>query len=574
MIYKNNQKVSAIYKGSTPIIKVYKGTQIVWQKGGENYILLTSTPDAEGTIDIKINDVLTPYTSISLPCTNYKVEFDEPIYSLHNFISGIEDLATNESVKYITNLTLNIDSSQVQNMNGMLADCSGLTEIINIENFNVSSTTNISRLFYNNKSLSSLDLSGWNTDNLINLYQTFYACEGLQELNVSNWDTSKTTLMSGLFYRCLVLSNIIGIEDWNVSSLTDASYAFHNTGLTTLNLSNWNPQNLTNVEEMFSYSQELQYINFGENFNVNNFINFDNLFNFCTNLNKIRCTSAFRDWCINNQDAIKLPTSLREGGNGVWDIIDQSFKYKTNATDPDATITIKINGEEVTIPAYTGDEWKTYYVEEEVTHLGDAFREVNGLTHLDLGNINKSQLEAVNNICFGTESLIEIKGVDNLVNSNMTDLSTLFTNTIITELNFSNWETNNVERTYSMLESCGSLSSIIGLNIWNTSHLQNMENMFMQCSSLDEIDISNWDVPLLEETNGTFNGLKYGVVIKLPKNLNPSQLTNYGGMFGGTQPYEIYGNQETIDWIERNFVNLGLDPTHFEDGYGYLRVYE
>ena len=46
------------------------------------------------------------------------------------------------------------------------------------------------------------------------------------------------------------------------------------------------------------------------------------MFKYCDKLNYIRCTQYFKDWCITNQDTINLPTSMREGGDGIWEIVE------------------------------------------------------------------------------------------------------------------------------------------------------------------------------------------------------------------------------------------------------------
>ena len=46
-----------------------------------------------------------------------------------------------------------------------------------------------------------------------------------------------------------------------------------------------------------------------------------NIFENCTSLSTIKCTQAFKDWCIPRQDAIALPTAMREGGSGTWEIV-------------------------------------------------------------------------------------------------------------------------------------------------------------------------------------------------------------------------------------------------------------
>ena len=49
---------------------------------------------------------------------------------------------------------------------------------------------------------------------------------------------------------------------------------------------------------------------------------YDGMFGGCNKLNHITCKQAFKDWCITHQDAIELPTAMREGGTGTWTIVN------------------------------------------------------------------------------------------------------------------------------------------------------------------------------------------------------------------------------------------------------------
>lgn len=78
-----------------------------------------------------------------------------------------------------------------------------------------------------------------------------------------------------------------------------------------------------NVAAMFWCNYDLEKI-YMDNFDVShitNLYNYHQMFTLCDNLNYIRCKQAFKDWCIANQDTIELPTQMREGGGGTWDIV-------------------------------------------------------------------------------------------------------------------------------------------------------------------------------------------------------------------------------------------------------------
>ena len=94
-------------------------------------------------------------------------------------------------------------------------------------------------------------------DELTSLYYLFADNNGTLTdiLGMELWDTSKVTDMSYLFYHTGV-SSIGPLATWNVGAVTDMSYAFfYLTGLTSLQpLALWRPSSLTNARSMFQDS--------------------------------------------------------------------------------------------------------------------------------------------------------------------------------------------------------------------------------------------------------------------------------------------------------------------------------
>ena len=80
--------------------------------------------------------------------------------------------------------------------------CGKLTEIQGMENLNTLEVTDMSYMFYNCSSLTSLDLSGFKTAKVTNMSAMFYGCSGLTSLDLSDFNTDNVTAMGGMFYGC------------------------------------------------------------------------------------------------------------------------------------------------------------------------------------------------------------------------------------------------------------------------------------------------------------------------------------------------------------------------------------
>lgn len=57
------------------------------------------------------------------------------------------------------------------------------------------------------------------------------------------------------------------------------------------------------------------------NFNTTNVTDMNNMFYECNKLTYIKCKQTFKDWCWTNKYTIILHTTMRDGGGGTWEIV-------------------------------------------------------------------------------------------------------------------------------------------------------------------------------------------------------------------------------------------------------------
>ena len=282
-IYKGNKKVVAVYKGSTPINKIYKGVTLVFQKsgGGGSTHLFEGT--ATGNFNLKINgNQIIPIT----PDADGKwfYDTDEKITSLSEF------LYNQLSVTSVDLSSLDLTGIST---NSMFEGTSYITSI-KFNNTKSMKLVDVGSMFYGCWSLVSLDLSNFDTSKLKNADYLFNGCSGLVSLDLGSFDTSNFTSAFGMFYAC--------------------------SGLVSLDLSNFDTSNLTDAAYMFYSCSKLVSLDLS-NFDMSKVTSYNNMFYNCNNLTHIKCKQAFKDWCITNQDTIKLPNKMREGGSGTWEIV-------------------------------------------------------------------------------------------------------------------------------------------------------------------------------------------------------------------------------------------------------------
>ena len=116
--------------------------------------------------------------------------------------------------------------------------------------------------FYNGQiinGLEKIDISECNS-----FKKAFAVGSNVQGLeNLSSWDVSKVTDMSYMFSETSV-STLSGITNWDVSNVEDMSYMFNGaTSLTQLDLSNWDTSKVKTMASMFSACSNITKLNWG-----------------------------------------------------------------------------------------------------------------------------------------------------------------------------------------------------------------------------------------------------------------------------------------------------------------------
>lgn len=282
-IYKGNKKVVAVYKGSTPINKIYKGGTLVFQKsgGGGSTHLFEGT--ATGKFELMINH--NQYIPIT-PDADGKwfYDTDEKITNLSHLIN---------SQSAVTSVDLsNLDLTDIST-SSMFQGSSNITSI-KFNNTKIMKLVDVSNMFQDCNSLVSLDLKSFDTSNISDASSLFSYCKKLVSLDVSNWNTSNISDAGYLFLGCSALVSL-DLSKWDTSSLIFAPSLFNScSSLVSLDLSNFDMSKATYYNYMFAGSDKVTHI---------------------------KCKQAFKDWCITHQDDIYLPSAMREGGSGTWEII-------------------------------------------------------------------------------------------------------------------------------------------------------------------------------------------------------------------------------------------------------------
>ena len=180
---------------------------------------------------------------------------------------------------------------------------------------------NLMSLFSSCPQVSDIDLRYLNTNNVTNMFSMFGNCNDLIKIPTINFNTSNVTDMNSMFMSCNSLIDV-DLTHFDTSKVTTMYSMFLNCRkLVTLDLSSFDTSNVVDMESMFNGCNNIEKL-YLDKFSIGKVTDKNNMFKYCDKLNYIRCTQYFKDWCITNQDTINLPTSMREGGDGIWEIVE------------------------------------------------------------------------------------------------------------------------------------------------------------------------------------------------------------------------------------------------------------
>ena len=99
----------------------------------------------------------------------------------------LKEINFNSLNYYITKITEIPKAYEMNVLKDLFSYKSKLTEIVGIENLDVSNVTDMKQMFYNCSALTELDLSLWDVTNVTDMTDMFYNCNNLNYLNISNW---------------------------------------------------------------------------------------------------------------------------------------------------------------------------------------------------------------------------------------------------------------------------------------------------------------------------------------------------------------------------------------------------
>ncbi|MGN0437061.1 MAG: BspA family leucine-rich repeat surface protein [Lachnospiraceae bacterium] len=246
------------------------------------------------------------------------------------------------------------------------------------------------------------------------------------------------------------------------------------TVMTSLDLSEFDTTNVTDMSYLFWCCYELTDLNFG-NFNTGSVTTMENMFGNCSGLTSLD-VSSFDTSNVTNMGGVFW------GCSGLTDLDVSNFDTSN------------------------------------VTSMYSMFYKCSKLTRLDVSNFNTANVINMSSVFSFCSSLSEVN-IDNFDTGNATSISHLFfCCTSLTNVDISMLDTGNVTDMSYMFNGCTALTSV-DVSGLDTSNVTNMTYMFSGCSSLTSLDISNFDASNVTSMSQMYFGCSGLTEIKSPYNI-------------------------------------------------------
>lgn len=374
------------------------------------------------------------------------------------------------------------------------------------------------------------------------------------------------------------------------------SYMFMNcVALTSLYLTNFNTEKVTNMEGMFSYCRALTTIYASSKFVTTQVSNSSGMFKNCEKLKgeevwtKDKATDKTYAKIEGGYFSRAIPrvkyadgtltfflASKETLGENEYGIYGVGAKPDWVWKNPNVTKVTKVvfdpafaNARPTNCYAWfqgyvnlTSIEGIEYLNTSQVTDMHNMFSECSHLQTTDFSGFDTRKVKDMSYMFHNCGSLKSLD-ISNFNTSEVTDMRGMFESCIgLTSLDLSHLNTSKVSVMASMFQSCINLLSV-NLSGWDTRNVISMTRMFKRCHSLKTLDLSGFDTREKTCTMGDmFNTCKELTTIFVSdKFAVGTGATGDGTMFQGCN--KLKG----ANALDKDNPQTGIDNANYKTGY-------
>jgi surface protein len=356
---------------------------------------------------------------------------------------------------------------------------------------------------FGNPDYGDIGLNNWNVSNVTNMKGMFLQCFNFNQ-DISSWKVFNVINMEQMFSECHNFNQ--DISGWNVEKVTNMRNMFFDAVDFSQDLSSWNPIKLQKMDHMF-----LGPVYFGD---VSGWTT--DYSSTISDLTKMfyASDSDYGGPVPNFVKDFKRDPNCTISGNEFDGPPECWIKRFKPTTKNDLQTAINFMGQDHTSESFLRyDSSKPKYL-HSAANEGEDHSQGAHISNWDVSEVtDMTNLFSMHNDKYSEDTKYYLQyefgdsnHPDNILNG---------------------WDTRNVENMESMFENCRKFNHDI--SGWDTRNVGNMKSMFENCRKFNH-DISGWDVSLVENMNGMFNS-----ATDFSQNItewNTPSLTSSSNMFG------------------------------------------
>ena len=379
-------------------------------------------------------------------------------------------------------------------------------------------------------------------------------------------DLSEVTDLSYMFHYTSI--EIQGIEEWDVSTITNMSHMFDGKGLGysafNQDISRWDVSNVIDMSYMFN---EANYFNQDiSSWDVSSVSNMSYMF--ATGIEGSNFNQDIGDWDVSN--VTNMSHMFSSGGNQSWDSV---FNQDISRWDVSRVIDMSymFAGDDVSTKNVFNQDISSWNV-SSVSNMRGMFR--SSLFNQDIGNWDVSNVtdmgtmfyDSVFNQDIGSWDVSNVTDMrlifghffgESLLNqdigswhvSNVTDMSYMFYNATAFNQDIGSWDVSSVTNMSKMFYGESSFNQ--GIGSWDVSNVTDMSYMFTDADAFNQ-DIGAWDI-----SNVTEMGSMFSYTSSFNQDISSwdvSNVTDMSRMFSYTNSF----NQDIGAWNVSNMTDMSF----------------
>lgn len=436
-----------------------------------------------------------------------------------------------------TNITIDLtglDFSKAKDLSNLFTK----NRIKSIEwgNFNIESAETVSKMFRDveptDPSNFSIDFTKFNTRNVTDFSYMFNGSK-ISSLNLNGIDTRNATNMAGMFSSMNNLS-VLDVAPLNTSNVTDMSSMFASMhSLTNIqNLSSLDTSKVENMSSMFSDIGGLTSLDLSG-------LNTSSV----TNMSYMFSSSA----AITDLDLSSFDTHAVEDMSGMFSGMTNLSNLNMSGLDTSSVTNMSymFNG----IMGMSTIDLSPLNT-SSVIDMTSMFQDSKNLTHLDLSGFDTTHVENFTSMFNGVNNMTTLD-LTSFHTPQATDMSSMFMDmSSLTNLIMPNLDTSNVAQMYAMFNGLTSMTTL-DLSHFNTSQVMSMGAMFQNTPQLSHLNLSSFDTSQVTDMSSMFEeGMADNSVLDL-SSFDTAQVNYAYGMFSNARPRTIFvSNSFVLDSVD------------------------